>query len=109
MFCFCGAGFPTSLLLSVSVRLGALSCYAFAGFVAKRVGCAMDSGASCHGEVAEGAFLCGNGVVDEAPPIITLNYRPRGSLARTLYQKQQNDYYLTRLDKTQVSVRIFNL
>lgn len=64
----------------------------------------MNSNTACHKDVTENAFSCENNIGNELPPI-TLNYRPRGSLARTLYEKQQNDYYLTHLDKMQVSIK----
>lgn len=64
----------------------------------------MNSDAVCHKDVTGNALSCENNIGSELPPI-TLNYRPRGSLARTLYEKQQNDYYLTHLDKMQVSIQ----
>lgn len=62
----------------------------------------MNSNSACRKDVTENALSCENNIGGALPPI-TLNYRPRGSLARTLYEKQQNDYYLTHLDKMQVS------
>lgn len=62
----------------------------------------MNSESACNKDVTGNALSCENNIGCELPPI-TLNYRPRGSLARTLYEKQQNDYYLTHLDKMQVS------
>lgn len=34
----------------------------------------------------------------------TLSFRPRGSLARALYQKQQHDEFLSQFDKDEVSL-----
>lgn len=64
----------------------------------------MNSNNVFHKDVTENATSCENSMSGELTPI-TLNYRPRGSLARTLYEKQQNDYYLTHLDKMQVSIQ----
>jgi hypothetical protein len=54
-----------------------------------------------HGEVSE--------CVTEPAPGPALSLRPRGGLARALYEKHQTDQFLSQFDKTQVSASGFSL
>lgn len=96
--------FLTLLSTSKFVCCSAVSRSPFCVLTRKTYQCIMNSDPTCHKDVTGNALSCENNIGSELPAI-TLNYRPRGSLARTLYEKQQNDYYLTHLDKMQVSIQ----
>lgn len=56
----------------------------------------MDSNECCDVYSCDSAVHAGN--LGSA-----LSFRPRGSLARALYQKQQHDVFLSQFDKSEVS------
>lgn len=46
-----------------------------------------------------------NGGLDAGNVSPRISFRPRGVLARTLYEKQKHDEYLNRLNKREVSLK----
>lgn len=63
----------------------------------------------CYNGITENSFSCD--VTENVPQtfVTRRSYRPRGSLARTLYEKQHHDHYLSNLDRMQVGSDAFYL